>query len=342
MSTDWRNLITESEQVNPLELTPHPRNFYTHPMQQRKVVNAAIAEIGYVDEIVVNRRTNRIVNGHLRVELAIGNGEATVPVAWIDCDEETETRILLFFDRIGELAKVEGERVKKLVAAVAPETEALQDMLDEWCATFETFSRAKPAPVAVVSGPPPAPAVVAAVVTAAPGSVAAAPGSVTVVGTPTGDAPAVAVDAVAPVVAGEVAALADEAVPATVATAEGEATGTVEPAQTAPPAAAPAAGGVDAPAVEVPVLVVPEPADHFEAAIVADGGDALPPPPAPSTGAKIAKPPVVRVTVGEYDQDIPEALFNPWWNQLVADVGTDYTLLVAEVRRRLQLPDDPR
>jgi hypothetical protein len=73
MSTPtWTNLIVGHEQANPLTLKPHPLNFYTHPMQQRKVVSAAIEDIGYIDEVVVNRRTGHTLNGHLRVELASG------------------------------------------------------------------------------------------------------------------------------------------------------------------------------------------------------------------------------------------------------------------------------
>lgn len=347
-ANDWHNLIIGSELANPLALTPHPRNFYTHPMQQRKVVNAAIDDIGYVDEVVVNRTTNRIVNGHLRVELAIGNGEDTIPVTWIACDEETETRLLIFFDRIGEMAKVDGERVKGLIDQVEVETAPLQDMLDEWAATFEKFSRPKPAPAPVAAAPvaaAPAPAANPAsaapvVAQAAPTPVAAAAEPAPVAGVPAGPtlAPApdyditlaVTKDEQAPIVDTPVAAaVAEEATPATMPS------GASQEAQDAPPT-------VEAPVAQAPV----EPADNYEAAILEDGGEAVntpepAPAQAPARALKPEKPPLVVIKVGEYDQELPEALFIPWWNELVAKNGGDWNTIVADVRARLQLPDDP-
>jgi hypothetical protein len=223
------------------------------------------------------------------------------------------------------------------------ESAPLQDMLDEWAATFETFSRpkpGKPAPVAAVAAlapvqasTSPAPAVAAPVATPAPVR---------------GQPPVQASAAPAPA-----AKDAQEAEGAPVVAQEAEGAPVV--AQEAPvpvvlvhydPGDPPLLIGEDEQGIinAPPSLVTayvpeaPAPADNFEAAIIEDGGEALPA--APVKGKKVAKPLTVEIRVGAYDQQIPEELFIPWWNELVAGCGGEWDALVAEVKKRLLMPEE--
>ncbi|MBX0331272.1 hypothetical protein K2Z83_26845 [Oscillochloris sp. ZM17-4] len=340
-ANDWRNLIVAHEPANPLELKAHPLNFYTHPLAQRKVVNAAIDDIGYIDEVVVNRRTGRTLNGHLRVELAIGNGETQIPVTWVDCDEETESQILLFFDRIGEQAKVQGDKVSALADLVAPADGGLQNMLDEWVVSFEKFSRPKPtasvaqalvaAPAALTPAPASAP-----VLTAAPAQEAlAAP---IVAETP----PEPVVEASAEVVAQEALAAPVVAEPPAEPAVEAPAAAVAQEAPAALVAAeVPAEPAVEASAAVATPVAAPQPANNFEAAIIEDTGAPIVSPPS-ARAAKVEKPPVVIVKVGEYAQELPEELFTAWWAAFRAEVGDDWSAITTEIRSRLQMPNDPR
>jgi hypothetical protein len=41
-----------------------------------------LSEIGWVAEVLVNRTTGNVVDGHLRIELALDRQEPTVPVTF--------------------------------------------------------------------------------------------------------------------------------------------------------------------------------------------------------------------------------------------------------------------
>lgn len=101
----WKNRIVRSGRVDPNTLLEHPDNWRAHPDHQKAAMKGALVEIGWVDSVKVSERSNRILNGHMRVAIAIKAGQKSVPVDWIDCpDEASEDRILATYDPIGQLA----------------------------------------------------------------------------------------------------------------------------------------------------------------------------------------------------------------------------------------------
>jgi hypothetical protein len=126
----WQNRIVGFSEVDPSELAAHPDNWRVHTMQQRSALEGILEEVGVVQTVVVNRRNNRIIDGHLRVRLAIERGEPRIPVTWVDLDEEEERKILLTFDNIARLASVDPERVRALVEKVRFESRGLLDLVD--------------------------------------------------------------------------------------------------------------------------------------------------------------------------------------------------------------------
>ncbi len=142
---EFKNLIVGREDVAPMSLTPSPRNFRSHNLQQRKITTESLNELGFVGDIIANKRTNHILNGHLRQELAIAEDAATIPVTWVDVDEATELKILAFFDRVGEMAEIDPEALNRAVSSFTVEKTGgtLETDLGEWLATFETFKKPK-------------------------------------------------------------------------------------------------------------------------------------------------------------------------------------------------------
>ena len=72
----WRNRIVGHADVSPAELVPNPRNWRTHPPEQQRALAGALAEVGWVAEVLVNRTTGHVVDGHLRIELALAADRA--------------------------------------------------------------------------------------------------------------------------------------------------------------------------------------------------------------------------------------------------------------------------
>lgn len=101
----------------PGELAPNPHNHRLHPDRQKELMRAALADEGWIDPVIFNRQTGRLVDGHERVEEAMAAGVEAVPVIEIDVDEATERRIIARHDRIGALAEIDFEALAANLAA---------------------------------------------------------------------------------------------------------------------------------------------------------------------------------------------------------------------------------
>jgi hypothetical protein len=86
-SATWRNRIAGHADVAPAALVPKPRNWRSHPREQQLALAGALGEVGWVAEILVNRTTGHVVDGHLRIELALARAEPTVPVTYVELTE---------------------------------------------------------------------------------------------------------------------------------------------------------------------------------------------------------------------------------------------------------------
>jgi ParB-like chromosome segregation protein Spo0J len=94
ITTSWRNRIVGHAEVAPADLVPNPRNWRTNPEDQQRAMAGALSEVGWVAEVLVNRTTGSVVDGHLRIELALARQEATVPVTYIELTEAEEQLVL--------------------------------------------------------------------------------------------------------------------------------------------------------------------------------------------------------------------------------------------------------
>lgn len=123
----WGNRVLGTGEVPAGQLLANARNFRIHPRAQQDALGGILGEVGFVQGVLVNRRTHEawgkdrgvetVVDGHLRVELALSRGEDTpVPVTYVDLTPIEEERVLLTFDPIGALAGRDEEKLAALWA----------------------------------------------------------------------------------------------------------------------------------------------------------------------------------------------------------------------------------
>ena len=67
----------------------------------------SLATVGWVSDVIVNRRTGFVVDGHLRVAAAISAEQDSVPVKYVDLTDEEEALILATYDATTNLAVVD-------------------------------------------------------------------------------------------------------------------------------------------------------------------------------------------------------------------------------------------
>lgn len=124
----WQNRII-GEGVEPADqLLANPFNFRIHPKNQQDAMTGVLNQVGWVQRVIVNRRTGHIVDGHLRVSLAISAGAQDVPVIYVDLSEEEEALVLATLDPISAMAATDADKLRELMEMVRDNVE--DEMLD--------------------------------------------------------------------------------------------------------------------------------------------------------------------------------------------------------------------
>ena len=114
----WRNRIVGSGEEAPDQLLANPKNWRIHPKAQQDALGEVLDRVGWVQNVIVNRQTGFVVDGHARVALAISRGEASVPVVYVDLAPEEEALILATLDPISALATADDALLNSLLEEV--------------------------------------------------------------------------------------------------------------------------------------------------------------------------------------------------------------------------------
>lgn len=126
-----KSSIIGSADLDPHSVDLNDANWRTHPTEQRKALEEALEKVGWVQRVIVNERTNRVVDGHLRVAVARARNEATIPVSFVNLSDDDERLALATFDPIGSLAFADKEALAALLGSLDNTDEAIGKMLHE-------------------------------------------------------------------------------------------------------------------------------------------------------------------------------------------------------------------
>lgn len=126
-------IVGEGEEA-PDQLMANPLNWRTHPKAQVDALEGLLKQVGWVQRVIVNRRTGHVVDGHARVDLALRRSEAAVPVLYVDLAEHEERLVLAALDPIGGLAATDADKLAELLQDVSAEDAGLQALLADLAA----------------------------------------------------------------------------------------------------------------------------------------------------------------------------------------------------------------
>lgn len=132
LSSNLENRIVRyDEAVDPEQLTAHPLNFRRHPIVQRKALRASIEGHGWVAPVIATV-DGTVIDGHARVEEALSGG-VTVPVVFVDMDDDEAGSMILRMDPIAAMASHDSDVLGELLAREewVPDELALSDRLSE-------------------------------------------------------------------------------------------------------------------------------------------------------------------------------------------------------------------
>lgn len=127
----WRNRIVGYGEQPASQFLANPNNWRIHPQAQREALRGALNEVGWVQAVIVNRRTGYLVDGHERVWQALQNGDAIVPYIEVDLSEEEERYVLATLDPIGAMAQADAMALDELLQEIHSEEAGVQALLEE-------------------------------------------------------------------------------------------------------------------------------------------------------------------------------------------------------------------
>ena len=140
MKEPWRNRIVKTGEVDVEQLLANEKNWRIHPKVQQDALLGAIEDIGIVKSILLNLRTSEqwspgergvetMVDGHLRVMLAMRSHQKTLPAEWCDLTPSEEAIALSTLDPLTSLAVADKEKLDALLREMPPVDARLQEML---------------------------------------------------------------------------------------------------------------------------------------------------------------------------------------------------------------------
>ena len=123
-TTAWANRIVGHGEEAPEGLLANPANWRRHPKEQQDALAGVLSEVGWVQDIIVNRRSGHVVDGHLRVSLALREAADSVPVVYVDLDPAEEALILATLDPLAAMATTDDAKLAELLADITLPDEA--------------------------------------------------------------------------------------------------------------------------------------------------------------------------------------------------------------------------
>lgn len=127
---DWKNRIVGHADVDPKKIVANPLNYKVHSVLQERTLEGAIREIGCIRSVTINKRTGRLVDGHLRVTLALKRKIKSVPVEYVDLSEKEERAALACLDPLVKLAGEDDDKVRELANALGDDTPEIRTLIE--------------------------------------------------------------------------------------------------------------------------------------------------------------------------------------------------------------------
>lgn len=132
--THWQSRIVGEGEESPDQLLANPRNWRIHPQSQQQALARLLDKVGWVQRVIVNQRTGHVVDGHLRVAMAISRNEPRVPVQYVDLSEDEEALVLASLDWSAGLAVADEEMLGEILASI--EMDGVDELLADIAAGF--------------------------------------------------------------------------------------------------------------------------------------------------------------------------------------------------------------
>lgn len=131
-SPQWQNRIVRYGEMPAHQFLANPANPRRHPAAQRDALRGSFDALGIIAPILINARTQFVIDGHARVEECLSRDEnMLIPFIEVDLSEDEEALALASFDWITQMATYDRDMLDTLLQGIETDNEALQALLDD-------------------------------------------------------------------------------------------------------------------------------------------------------------------------------------------------------------------
>jgi len=119
MHSSWQSKVVRHADVAPGDLLGHPDNITIHTVEQQADMERMLGRIGWAASVLVSVKSGRIIDGHMRVAVALNASAATVPVDYVDLTEDEERKALLYLKRMPSLAGLDRVNLAEVLESIS-------------------------------------------------------------------------------------------------------------------------------------------------------------------------------------------------------------------------------
>jgi hypothetical protein len=130
-SKTWDNRIVSYGEENPEQLLANPLNWRVHPKAQQMSISGVLDDIGFISPIIVNKTTGHMIDGHMRVSLALRNNVAKIPVVYVELTEQEEREALITLDPITNMAVADMQNLEMLISDLDDVNDAVKLLIGD-------------------------------------------------------------------------------------------------------------------------------------------------------------------------------------------------------------------
>lgn len=128
---NWENRIVEYGEENPEQLLANPLNWRVHPKAQQISISGVLDDIGFIAPVIVNKTTGHMLDGHMRVSLALRNNVKKIPVVYVELTAQEEKEALLTLDPITNMAVADMQNLESLITDLDDVNDAVKLLIGD-------------------------------------------------------------------------------------------------------------------------------------------------------------------------------------------------------------------
>lgn len=125
----WQNRIVGQGVKPASQFLANPMNWRTHPQFQREAVKGSLDTLGWIQQVIENKTTGNLIDGHERVWQAMDNDDANVPYLEVELTEEEEAQALATLDPLSALASTDFQKLKEITEKMVIDNPAIKTMI---------------------------------------------------------------------------------------------------------------------------------------------------------------------------------------------------------------------